>query len=468
MTQVRARSQDGNREAAKKAAAGRAAAANAPAQAPAGGLMVGPEGLGTLDVVRLQRIVGNTAVQRMLSDGRGAKPAQADDPLLGEVQRLIGRLGISNAIQRKGAAGSPGARPLLTTAVGGNNPDATKELQTKVNAANVAIPADNPAKATLPLAVDGIFGPKTKTGVMAFQKEYGLVVDGKVGTNTWAALDAEVKQRDEYYTENVGGVQYGATAKYDWRVTPQQVHVTVKINFTGADKPDAVERWFQSIRSTWNRFKAVNTATGEELAIVFEPQKAAGHHNVQVIDALGRSNAAQWYTQDSNGVADNNRMAAHEFGHLIGLRDEYQLTHGDYKAYTGEEPPKGETTGDAKPADIAKEIKKALAHKTSKNRVSKMKTVISSHKLKQGEFSQKVLAAYNKDTAGDLLSDLVKKIPGQHQWGIIDPFTYSNATIMGNFYLVAADKHTHPVLPRHMATFVDYAKQAKGGTWEAK
>jgi hypothetical protein len=97
-----------------------------------------------------------------------------------------------------------------------------------------------------------------------------------------------------------------------------------------------------------------------------------------------------------------------------------------------------------------------------------MTDVISSHGLKQGKFSQEVLSAYNKDTGGDLLADLVAKIPSANQWSIIDPFTYSNSTIMGNFYLVAADKHTHPVLPRHMKDFVDYAKQAKGGTWEAK
>ena len=37
-------------------------------------------------------------------------------------------------------------------------------------------------------AIDGDFGPRTKTGVQAFQKRSGLVADGIVGDRTWFAL----------------------------------------------------------------------------------------------------------------------------------------------------------------------------------------------------------------------------------------------------------------------------------------
>ena len=37
-------------------------------------------------------------------------------------------------------------------------------------------------------SIDGIFGPKTETAVKSFQKSKGLVVDGIVGNNTWAAI----------------------------------------------------------------------------------------------------------------------------------------------------------------------------------------------------------------------------------------------------------------------------------------
>jgi peptidoglycan hydrolase-like protein with peptidoglycan-binding domain len=38
------------------------------------------------------------------------------------------------------------------------------------------------------LAIDGVFGLKTKNAVIAFQKSKGLVQDGIVGPKTWAAL----------------------------------------------------------------------------------------------------------------------------------------------------------------------------------------------------------------------------------------------------------------------------------------
>ena len=40
----------------------------------------------------------------------------------------------------------------------------------------------------LGVAVDGIFGQKTKNAVIAFQRAHGLTADGIVGKNTWRAL----------------------------------------------------------------------------------------------------------------------------------------------------------------------------------------------------------------------------------------------------------------------------------------
>ena len=39
-----------------------------------------------------------------------------------------------------------------------------------------------------PLAIDGIFGPKTQAAVKSFQRKYSLVVDGIVGPKTWGEL----------------------------------------------------------------------------------------------------------------------------------------------------------------------------------------------------------------------------------------------------------------------------------------
>ncbi len=44
------------------------------------------------------------------------------------------------------------------------------------------------------VAVDGIFGPRTKAAVQAFQRSRGLDADGIVGRRTWPELVVQVKR----------------------------------------------------------------------------------------------------------------------------------------------------------------------------------------------------------------------------------------------------------------------------------
>ena len=60
------------------------------------------------------------------------------------------------------------------------------------NAARVQ-QAFNLLGATPPLAVDGNYGRMTSRAVSAFQQLVGLHVDGIAGTDTWAAIDAQLK-----------------------------------------------------------------------------------------------------------------------------------------------------------------------------------------------------------------------------------------------------------------------------------
>jgi hypothetical protein len=68
-----------------------------------------------------------------------------------------------------------------TLSIGSTGPDVV-QLQASLN--------QKMPDALPPLAVDGIFGPKTLARVKAFQAENDLVVDGIVGPKTWAALAA--------------------------------------------------------------------------------------------------------------------------------------------------------------------------------------------------------------------------------------------------------------------------------------
>jgi murein L,D-transpeptidase YcbB/YkuD len=66
---------------------------------------------------------------------------------------------------------------LSSLKLGASGPD-VENLQSQLTAAGF-----EPGK------LDGVFGPKTKAAVMAFQRARGLEVDGIVGPRTWAALD---------------------------------------------------------------------------------------------------------------------------------------------------------------------------------------------------------------------------------------------------------------------------------------
>ena len=77
--------------------------------------------------------------------------------------------------------GTPGPGPGPThpcpTLAQGSRGSSVIDLQTRLKAQGF-----NPG------TIDGIFGPNTKSAVMAFQRSKGLVQDGIVGINTWTAL----------------------------------------------------------------------------------------------------------------------------------------------------------------------------------------------------------------------------------------------------------------------------------------
>jgi peptidoglycan hydrolase-like protein with peptidoglycan-binding domain len=56
-----------------------------------------------------------------------------------------------------------------------------------------------------PVAVDGIFGPKTEAAVKKFQQSAGLSADGRVGRLTWPRLIVQVRKGDT--GDAVRGVQ---------------------------------------------------------------------------------------------------------------------------------------------------------------------------------------------------------------------------------------------------------------------
>lgn len=397
-------------------------------------------------MLQMQRQQGNSAVQRFIAN-------------LGLPGKLVQREGDPSVVAPPDegnplAPADPGTIEHPWARTGSTGP-AVEELQQKLNAAG-ADPALDP---------DGIFGPLTRQAVINFQRDNGLGVDGIVGPETWGAIDAmglgsDVGRVERSWHENVGGQTYGMTSKYTWRIndSAKTVTVTVKLKFTGIDPPGLVDGWLAAIQAMWNRFNIVNADGSDSYELIFDPQRVNSRpdNEVEIMAGNGRSNAGQWYSEDP----DSNDTACHEFGHMVGLEDEYQRAHADYTRLTGEEPDSGATTGDADPADIARELHDALGVAVEADRVTAAKGVITSHGLVQGDFAQQVAAAYQTAFGAEIVQDIDDHIPDDDEWDIVDPFTHSSQSIMG-----MGGNHDHPLEPRHVREFAHKVQDLKGGVW---
>lgn len=353
-----------------------------------------------------------------------------------------------------------------TVQVGSTGP-AVEELQEKLNGAGAAPP----------LTIDGTFADTTRVALTAFQTQQGIIpATGIADGPTWARLDqvapgSTVGRVERQWSETVGGQQFGMTSRYTWRINATEIRVTVNIKFTGlAPKPS----WFGLVRGAWNRFKAVETTTAEELNVEFDPQQVAGgeDRSVNVAVGPGRANAAQWFLTDP----DEANTIPHEFGHLVGLQDEYQLTAGDYERTTGNVAPVGELTSadGATASTVAREINAAITGPDPTQYGALAHGVVRTHGIRQGAFAQQVATSYQQQFGQEIVRHMSGQIPdaspgspGFDEFEAVDPFTYSSGSTMGDPSR-HPDAHDHGVQPRHVREFVEAIRANRGGTWEVR
>jgi hypothetical protein len=156
---------------------------------------------------------------------------------------------------------------------------------------------------------------------------------------------------------------YDVESKYQLERTRTELRVRVRIEFTGITPTAAHKRlWRNGIDAVWKGAFHVENADGKKLPIVFDPVFGASspHHKIELVPPVldtasgklvkGRADAGKWYAgPNANSVlpedTTNGLSAAHEFGHLVGLTDEYQLAKADYERIVGPAPAAVEPPG---------------------------------------------------------------------------------------------------------------------------
>ena len=357
---------------------------------------------------------------------------------------------------------------------------AVEEFQQKLNIVRLAAGG-------APIAEDGEWGSETRTATREYQNSVGLAQANGVGSlATWARLDQDAPATsvgfvDRQWLQQQGGLETGLTgssaSRYSWALVGNVMQVSAKVDFRNNPPPSS---WFGHVTTTWNSYKAVSD-TGDEVVIDFQlTQGAGGDANVvNVTPGDGRANAGQWFLGDTDAA----NTVPHEFGHLVGLRDEYQVHPGDYREITGNEPPVGDTDGptdDTPPGQIAQEIQAAMIIHDD----VAANTAMVGRGITMGAFVQRVVAEYQAlpavvvpakpapnplgafttsrtDIAGDLFKSLP---PTTEQYETIQVLTYSTGSTMGDPSRVT-DPHDHGVRPRHVQEFCDLIAAARGGAW---
>jgi peptidoglycan hydrolase-like protein with peptidoglycan-binding domain len=406
------------------------------------------------------------------------------------------------------ARGSPDAGTIHPTIKVGSKGPAVEELQQKLN----TVPAN---QVSIWLSTHGKFDKTTKIAVVEFQKSRTPPLkpaNGVVGKGTWAALDAvagpvTVGRESFDWSQRSEGTITGGPSRFTWRLLPDRLQVTVNIKFTGASKHPMVSTWRGQIASVWNSFKLVNKAKGsgpKQLLLDFvvgsgSPADATDqiHKTPKKAKKIPRSDASNWHTGDTDPG-----LAPHEFGHLIGLQDEYNKAPESYTVLTGEQPAFGEVNAptdkdgnDVSPEKIATEMRKAVTGNAS-TRGKRAVAIVRKYSLVQGGFAQRVALAYEKANAGKLLredwktgvgyvtvkdskgsmgNDLAARIPGRFdkapdEWEVVAPFLYSNRGIMGTMDELSSPSglspHDHPVAERHVRHFLQIVQANKPGNWK--
>ncbi|WP_051340876.1 calcium-binding protein [Azospirillum halopraeferens] len=162
---------------------------------------------------------------------------------------------------------------------------------------------------------------------MAF--DWGYAVHGVTYTMGTAAGGSALPNAPQAiaavnYMESRSDGGYRWSVKYDLGFDGARFLVETRISLAGADPGALRSTWEQGIESLWNGKAALSDGSAL-YPIAFDVRfvDANPHYTVTVHEGNGRYDMLNWYTDTAWGPSYQDELAAHEYGHMIGMFDEY-------------------------------------------------------------------------------------------------------------------------------------------------
>ncbi|HEY4591269.1 MAG TPA: hypothetical protein VIJ61_02610, partial [Thermoanaerobaculia bacterium] len=192
---------------------------------------------------------------------------------------------------------------------------------------------------------------------------YYMLSDLKIGDEDRAKLLAAARSKDPHANWSIPG------SEGIYRTKAESTRATLPVSFTAAEaritirfnldrhllppsyelSSGTIEDWTHAIDDVWNHKYRVRSGK-TSLDLVFTPYMAVGvsHPDKQIVleDATGRSSAGETGMHLYLRALEPSTVA-HEFGHVLGNPDEYNLAPASFENVTGKpgsKPPGGEST----------------------------------------------------------------------------------------------------------------------------
>lgn len=143
----------------------------------------------------------------------------------------------------------------------------------------------------------------------------GNAITYTYGTNLSKSVD---------YYENRADGGYSWYVHYDLSFDGSAFTITSKINLTGDDAGALVSTWEKGIETLWsNKFCLSDGASAYAIKVDVQFTDVNADYDVAVHNSYGACDLLNWYTDTAWGPDYQDELAAHEFGHMIGMFDEY-------------------------------------------------------------------------------------------------------------------------------------------------